>query len=426
MATKTDIINRALQKLGQSRIAATIDWSAAAQEANFMYDHIRRVELRRRVWVFSIRNVALRALNGATQNVVFGSWAIGTTYKQNDIVTGSDSQVWISLAGSNTGNDPTTTQGFWTLYNGPMQASQYVTTFSGSQTYAVNQFAIGSNGVTYISLVNNNLGNDPTVAPAAWSSLTTYASGKFVTGSDGKIYQSLAGSNLNNDPTTDGGVHWALLVASPTTGSFGWAVSSAVVGNISYYAGELVYTLGALTVYLSTVSSNTTNPTTDTTGSWITMTTAPSLTNVNFIYPIGSGPDTVSWTRNVFILPNGYMRRAPQAPKSSQNAFLGGPAGLRYDDWQFENGCFTSFDPGPIVFRFAADEANTAIFDAMFNEGFSCRIALELARPLAKSKSILQDMMLEYKKFMTEAGLVNAIEKGPEDAPIDEYIAVRA
>jgi hypothetical protein len=423
--TKVDIINRALQKLGQARVASTIDWSAAAQEAKFMYDEMRRVELRRRVWVFSIRNVAIRALNGATQNVTFGTWSSVATYAQNDIVTGSDGQTWISILGSNTGNDPTLTDGLWTLYNGPMQASQFVTTYSASQVYAVNQYAIGSNGTTYISLVNNNLGNDPTVAPGAWLVGTTYASGKFVTGSDGKVYQSLAGGNVGHNPVGDGGVHWTLLAVQASTGAIGWAVAATVVGAVSYFAGELVYALGSLVVYLSTVSNNLTNPTTDTTGSWITMTTAPSLSVVNFIYPIGSGPDTENTSRNVYILPNGYLRRAAQAPKSSQNAFLGGPAGLRYDDWNVENGCFTTFDFGPIVFRFAADEANVAIFDPMFREGLACRMALELARPLTKSKSILQDMGTEYKKFMNEAGLVNAIEKGAEDPAIDEYISVR-
>lgn len=422
--TQLDVINRAIQMLGRPRIFSTSELSPQAQEALFAYDKMRRYELRRNIWVFSIRSQALRALNGATQNVTFGTWASGSTYVQNDIVTGSDGQVWVSLAGSNTGNDPTQTFGKWTLYFGPMQASQYVAAFSGTQVYAVNQYALGSDGVTYISLVSNNLDNDPTVKPAAWSSLTTYASGNFVTGSDGNIYQSVTGSNLNHNPVGDGGVHWTLLVAN-TAGFTGWAPSTNINAGVSYFAGELVYVLNGSTVYLSTVSNNTLNPVGDTTGSWITMTTAPTLSKVNFIYPIGSGPQEESATRNVYILPNGYLRQAPQAPRAQANAFLGAPAGLAFPDWNFENGCFTSMDAQPIVFRFAADVADPSLFDAMFAEGLANRIAVAIFPYMEKSDVKKADLDKSYKKIMAEARIVNGIEIGSVDPPLDDYLTVR-
>lgn len=424
----TQIANRALQKVGSQRIASgalLTEQSKVADEIRACYDILRRAELRRNVWRFSIRNVAIRALNLVTQNVTFGTWASGTTYKQNDIITGSDSQLYISLIASNTGNDPTSTLGKWTLYFGPLQANQYVTTFSLTQVYAIHQYALGSNGTVYTSLVGNNLGNDPTITPATWNSGTTYSSGNFVTGSDGSIYQSLAGSNLNHNPVGDGGVHWAELVADPVTGAFGWAVASNINANLAYYAGEMIYTLGSTTVYLSAVSNNQTNPTTDTTGSWITFTSNPTLSAVNFIYPIGSGPANDSTTRNVFMLPNGFLREAPQAPKAQRNAFLGGPAGLYANDWNYENQCFTSAYQGPIIYRFAADVSDPTLFDAMFVEGFACRIALEVCETLTQSTKKLNGIAQEYKKFMSEARVVNGIETGPTDPDLDEYIAVR-
>lgn len=423
----TQIANRALQKVGSQRIPAgnlLTDTSKAADEVRACYDILRRAELRRNVWRFSIRTVAIRALTPTTQQVTFGNWVSGTSYKLNDVIVGSDSQIYISLISSNQGNDPTSTLGKWTLYLGPNQANQFVTTFSATQVYNVNQQAIGSNNTIYTSLVSNNLGNDPTVAPAAWSSLTTYASGNFVTGSDNNVYQSVAGGNLNHNPVGDGGVHWTLLAAN-TQGFIGWAISNNQNATVSYFAGELVYTLGSTTVFLSTVSNNQLNPTTDTTGAWFTFTTTPALAALDFIYPIGSGPDTDMTTRNVFMLPNGFMREAPQAPKAQRNAFLGGPAGLYANDWNYENQCFTSAFQGPIVYRFAGDISDPTLFDALFVEGFACRIALEVCEPLTQSTEKLQGIAGEYKKFMSEARVVNGIETGPTDPDLDEYIAVR-
>lgn len=425
--TETYIVNRALQKVGAQRIATgafRTEQSKAADECRACYDGLRRAELRRNVWRFSIRTLAIRALNLVSQNVTFLAWAVGTTYKQNDVILGSDGQLYISLVGSNIGNDPTATNGFWVLYFGSLQANQYINTFSAAQIYAVNQYALGSNGTVYVSLVGNNLGNDPTVAPAVWSSLTTYASGNFVTGSDGNVYQSVAGTNLNHNPVGDGGVHWTLLVAN-TDGALGWDVATNVNANNSYFAGEMVYTLGSSTVYLSLVSGNQTNPLTDTTGSWLTFTSTPTLSAINFIYPVGSGPDTENFSRNVYMFPSGYLREAPQDPKASVGAFLGGPTGLLYDDWNFENQCFTSFDPGPVLFRFAADISDPTQFDPLFAEGFACRLGMEVCEPLTQSVEKINTIGAEYKKFMSEARVVNGIETGPTDPPLDDYIAVR-
>jgi hypothetical protein len=371
--TPTQIANRALQRVGDARIPAgtlLTDTSKAADEIRACYDMLRRAELRRNVWRFSIRVLALRALNPDMQRVTFGAYASGTTYVQNDVVVASDGQSYYSLAAGNVANNPVSSPSQWALYFGTDIATPFV---------------------------------------RAFSLVTTYAIGNLVLGSDNQTYKSLAGGNVGHDPTTDAGVHWA-LDANNNSG-------------LSFYAGELVF--NTTTVYLSLVNGNTTDPVTDTTGSWLTFSTTPSLANVNFIYPIGSGPSSQSSTRNVFILPVGFVREAPQEPKAGSNAFLGGPAGLRYRDWNFENKCITSNETGPILFRFAADVADTMLFDPLFAEGFACRIALEVCEPLTQSTEKMQMITAEYKKFMGEARTVNGIETGPVEPPIDEYIAVR-
>jgi hypothetical protein len=50
-----DIMNRALQRVGQTRIASLTEDSKACDEVTFCYDKLRIAEMRRNAWVFSIR-----------------------------------------------------------------------------------------------------------------------------------------------------------------------------------------------------------------------------------------------------------------------------------------------------------------------------------------------------------------------------------
>lgn len=375
--TETTVANRGLQHLGATRIAVGAFRTEQSQNAAAMracYDTLRRAELRRNVWRFAIRKTALRSIDQDTMLVTWPTWAIGTTYAINDIITGSDGQVYISIAAANLANDPIATIGglFWTLYTGTMTASQYIAAWSGAITYAVNQLSMGSNGVAYISLVN---------------------------------------TNLNHNPTS-------------TTGF--WAVANTSNANTSYYSGELVYTLTSpVVVYISTVNNNQTNPITDTTGSWYHFTVAPAIALINFIYPIGSGPSWDTFSKNVYQLPNGFLREAPQDPRAGVVAFLGGPAGLFPNDWEYENNYFTTFNPGPIIYRFCADISDPSQFDPMFVEGFGARLGAETCEEITQSDEKLAKCNQIYTKFMSEARTVNGIETGPVEPPIDEYIAVR-
>jgi hypothetical protein len=59
--TSTDICNRALQKLGAKRIATLSESSVSARAVNLAYDIVRKSELRKRVWNFSIERDSLAA-----------------------------------------------------------------------------------------------------------------------------------------------------------------------------------------------------------------------------------------------------------------------------------------------------------------------------------------------------------------------------
>jgi len=379
MATETDIANRALQRVGTERIAAGALWtedSKNASEIRACYHILRRAELNRNVWRFSIRKCALRPINDFTsKQVTFAAWAIGTTYAVNDVVVGSDGLIVSSLVDSNVGNDPTSGPDFthWTAYFGSLIAQEYVTTWLIGTTYALGDHAVGSDGVVYASKVAANVGNDPVSDAVNWGVATTV--------------------NSEDD-------------ASKTD-------------DTSFYAGEIVYRGNV--VYLSLRNDNSDVPPSS---KWNVLESA-TVARLNFIYPIGAGPQREVTTKNVFRVPNGYMKLAPQDPLAGSSLFLGAPGGLAFKDWEFEGNYFTTRDSRIVVFRFAADIYDPSQFNPMFVEGLGSRIAFEVCEPLTQSAAKLQAIASEYKNFMGEARLTNGIETGPTYPPEDDYIACR-
>jgi hypothetical protein len=325
MVTQTDIANRALQHCGGGLIAAgafLTEDSKNASELRACYDLNRRAELRRNVWRFATRKTAIRPLDATSKLVTFGTWASGTTYALNDIVLGSDGQVYISIASGNLANNPTLgTFSKWSVYFGPLVAVEHA---------------------------------------------------------------SVAG------------------------------------GTTTYFAGELVY-IGA-TMYLSKISGNADTPPT---ANWQTMSTAPTLALVSFIYPLGAGPLGQSDSKQAYRLPNGYMMLAPQDPKEGSVPVLGWPRGQSYKDWEFESDYLLTSDSGVIILRFVADVNDPNSMDPMFIEGFACRLALSVCETITQSGSKLSNIGSMYGKFMVEARTVNGIETGPVEQELDAYVECR-
>jgi hypothetical protein len=132
-----------------------------------------------------------------------------------------------------------------------------------------------------------------------------------------------------------------------------------------------------------------------------------------------------SGTRNVFKLPNNYLRTAPQSTKQGSVTVMGSPTNLSYTDWEYESGYLTSAWSGPIPLRFVADMTDVTQMDDMFCEGLGARVAMELCEPLTQSAAKLQAIEGEYKTFMAEARAVNGIEIGPVEQPLDDLLQVR-
>lgn len=373
--TPIDIANRALQHCGAARITAFTDDSKNASEIAACYDKLRVAELRRAVWRTSIRKAALRPIGefNASKFLTFATWSNATGYSYNDVVLGSDGQAYYALV-SSTNHDPTSTTGYWTNYFGPLTAGEFVT---------------------------------------AWGSGFTYASGDHAVGSDSNVYVSLADANINHDPVSDGNVHWSIATTVDEN-------DRTAATATTFYAGELVFIGSA--VYLSLQSGNEDTPPSS---KWRTLTAAPALALPNFIYPIGAGPCSDTTTRNVYRLPNGYLRKAPRTVKQGQYSVLGFPANPVADDWEMEGEYFTSMDSGPLIMRFAADAADVSKMDPLFCEYLACSIALQVSEPLTQSAGKLQIIAQLYKRLQSEAIAVNGIETGPQQPPLDDYIACR-
>jgi hypothetical protein len=429
--TPPDIGNRALQHCGAVRMDPTLGFSENSRnagEVSFCYDMLREAELQRRIWTFATRRQVLRPIDNNTMLLAPALWMAVAIYFVGSIVSDQVGSLWISRVPNNLGNDPLLTTA-WEPYFGPMavplydatgttayQAGEIVYTAPGNGTalvylslqngnsdvpatataydptvtYFKNQVVTFS-AVAYMSLIDLNLNNEPDLAPALFNIATTYAAGTKVGGSDGVIYQSIGSGNVGHDPTLDGGVHWTNTgVLNPWTTSF--------VGG----SGSLKWLLIGGTAFPNGVG----------------------LTTLNIVYPQGTGPSTESISDNVYRLPAGYLRLAPQTPKSGLNS-IGGPSGVSFNDWIIEGDYLISSDCTPITMRFVVNITDVTKMHTMFCEGLAARIGLEVCETVTQSTAKIGTIGKIYDRWISEAGMVDAIEDGYEDPPDDDLITVR-
>jgi hypothetical protein len=428
-----DIANRACQHCGVPRIDTTLGFledSQRAEEISAVYDKLRRAELRNNTWRFATRTAVLRAIDLNTLLLTPALWTSAATYFAGSIVVDQTGYIWQSRIANNLNNQPETTPAAWEAYFGPLTVMKYdstqsylsgelvytapgdgtnrvylslqsansdnpatATAWDGTVTYQKNQ-VVTRVSTAYMSLIDLNFNQDPsTTFVAPWAVGTTYAAAAKATGSDGIVYQSIGSGNLGHDPTTDNGVHWTNTgVLSPWSTSFVGGTGSLKwlqIGGAEFPAGVV-------------------------------------LTDLNVIWPIGSGPSTQEATRNVYRLPAGYLRRAPQDPSAGSISYLGYPGNPQAVDWNFTGNYIVSSQTDPIIFRFIADVTDVSLFDDMFCESLGARIGEAVVQPLTQSTAKLADIRTTYRYYMAEAKRTQGIELGPVEPELDDYIACRA
>lgn len=352
--------------------------SMQASECAFVYDKLRRAELRRNVWQFSIKRAALRPLDTATMLIAPAVWAASTTYAFGALVSDVTGFIWQSRIQSNINNSPTNASSItsyaWEAYCGTMTAEPYDTT--GTTNYYAGELVYETPGDgTFTVYMSTQSGNSVEPAtPTAYDATVTYEKNTVVR-SASVFYVSLVDFNLGHTP-----------VSSPTL----WTV---------------------------------TNPFGQAGSTWITLNVA--LSDLNVIYPIGSGPAYQSFTRNIFHLPANFLRRAPQDPKAGSISYLGAPSGMSYDDWVMEGKYITTTNAFPLLLRYVADVTDVATFDDMFCELLAAHVGMMVCERLTQSTAKLQTIAAMYKQFGTDARLVNGIETGPTESQEDDWVTAR-
>jgi hypothetical protein len=326
--------------------------------------------------------------NNAASPTAASAWAATSYYQLGSVVVDSDGFYWRSNINNNLVAQPGV-YGFW----------------NSSPTYGIGALVIGSDRVLYKALVSNTnfnpaSGANPTKwsvvgAPGSypkWNAGQTYAKDDFTSGDDGYLYQSVQGSNIGNQPVGS--------TFNPNTPATNWWVKTTVqVPWISNF---------------QTSASN---------QGWLAL--DATLDNLNIQYPAGAGPAYQMQTRNVFVLPAGFLRMAPEDPKQGSVSFLGAPTGIQYRDWNLDGNFIISREAYPIMVRFVADITQVWKMDDMFCEGLGCRIGEEICEELTQKASLTSNIQGKYKQFMTEARTVNGIEEQPTEPYEDDYITTR-
>lgn len=102
-------------------------------------------------------------VSGSSTAAEYSDWSPLTSYSINNIVRGSDNEYYVSITNNNLGNDPTSTATDWSLIVG-------VVDWNTNETYNLDD-VVRRNGILYRSTANSNTGNAPETL-SNWASLS--------------------------------------------------------------------------------------------------------------------------------------------------------------------------------------------------------------------------------------------------------------
>jgi hypothetical protein len=313
--TDVDIGNRALQRCGAFRMGALgfAEDSKNASEVAFCYGKLREAELRRNVWTFATKRAILRAVDVNTMLLNASLWSASTTYFVGSIVTDQYQNLWISRIRSNLANDPLNNQGYWEPYFGPMSVSLYTSTVTYQSGELVYTTAGDGTSRIYMSLENNNSDNPAT--PTAYDATVVYSINQVVT-SAAIAYMSLIDFNKNNTPASNP-LKWTTTFVGGA-GSAKWLRSAA---PNSRWASACCRSTSSI----RSAPARRRRPT----------------------------------TRNIFKLPAGFLREAPQTPSPARNLAR---RSVRLSPTTIGCSRTASCSPatGPIPYRFVANVTDVA------------------------------------------------------------------
>ncbi len=93
-------------------------------------------------------------------------------------------------------------------------------------------------------------------------------------------------------------------------------------------------------------------------------------------------------------------------------------------EWKVENS-FLLADSDSVKVRYISQVTDPAIFDSLFTEALSSRLAAELAIPLADSINMSKLMIDLYASKIAEARTMDAVEGTPDNIEADSWLNAR-
>lgn len=400
-STNVDIGARACQLCGDFRLYSFQDASPQAREISFAYDKLRLSELQRVIWKFATRRAVLRPVDTASMLFIPAAWSATSIYMPGSVVS-YDYMIFVSQGWPAVGDAPDAPP-IWTPYFGPMTITPWddgVRYFAGELVY----YPAAETYTIYLSLQSGN--TDTPGAFPDWASTTIYNRGDTVM-YPGRPLFSVPGN-------------------IPVFSTGGIRVSSAPTGP-----WQSLRDLNANVIPGADAQSWATLPITDqvhnrTGQKWLKLDS--TLESINIVYPIGTGPSADLNTRNVYKLPNGYLKHAPDISNPNQILQVMGIVSDPPSDMQIENGYMVTSEVRAVMLRFVADMTDVTQMDDLFCEGLAARIALDVG-PVILSKEDRRETLARvsrrYKDAILDARANDAVERGASAQPQSQYVSVR-
>ena len=117
-----------------------------------------------------------------------------------------------------------------------------------------------------------------------------------------------------------------------------------------------------------------------------------------------------------YALPADYLRILPTNGTNGTDI---------QDDWQIEGRYILTDDASPIRLVYIKKITDENTFDQMFVELLVARIAMDIAEKVTQSNTKKADAVEHYKAVQKEARRVNAFERPPQEAPVDDWVNAR-
>ena len=189
-------------------------------------------------------------VGGDTQGQM-GDWDALTKYSVTDLVRAGNGRYYISIISNNVDNEPSISPAAWSLL-------QMTETWSPTKTYEQHDIVITDPGLAYHSKIEDNLNNNPdsnsdkweiSFQFGLWNDKANYSLNDVIKTDDDIVYLSLSNNNNNNHPFSSPD-HWAPIIQTKI-----WRIAT------TYAEHELVSHNGI--VYRSLADANLGNATID-------------------------------------------------------------------------------------------------------------------------------------------------------------------